>query len=246
MNQTGNHAENPVVIVTGAAGGIGGAVTTRLLREGYTVFASDLPGTKPRVPDDVPTPGFAAADARDDTQVKAAVADCLAAHGRIDALVNCGGWVKPSGIPVWKLTDDEWSRSVDANLTGSFQWLRAVSPTMIAQNSGHIVLVASGSGIRPNNGVAEYASAKAGVIGLMRAAAQDLGPHMVQVNAICPGMTRHGGNADNVSAEVVERYAASMALPRVSTVENFADCIIYLLKSPAISSQTIALDSKLL
>lgn len=246
MNRTGNPAESPVVIVTGAAGGIGGAVTTRLLREGYTVFTSDLPGTKPRVPDDVSTPGFAAADARDDAQVRAVIADCLTANGRIDALVNCGGWVKPSGIPVWELNDEDWARSVEANLTGSFHWLRAVSPAMIAQNSGHIVLVASGSGIRPNNGVAEYASAKAGVIGLMRAAAQDLGPHRVQVNAICPGMTRHAGNADNVSAEVAERYAASMSLPRLSTVENFAECVIYLLRSPAISSQTIALDSKLL
>lgn len=235
-----------VVIVTGAAGGIGRAVAQRLLRNGHAVMATDIAELNGELAGPDAACGFRTADARDQEQVQAVVDECVERWGRVDAVVNSGGWAKPSGVPVWEIPDEQWAMSVDANLTGSFHWVRAAAPVMIEQGSGHLILVASGSGMRPNAGLAEYAASKAGVIGLMRAAAQDLGPRGVQVNAICPGMTRHEGNASAISDAVMERYAATMALPRLSSTDAFSDCVDYLLANDAISSQTFALDSKLL
>ena len=95
---------------------------------------------------------------------------------------------------MWELDDEEWRLVVGVNLDGAFEWVRAVAPTMIAQKAGHIILVASGTGLRPGPNMSGYAAAKAGVIGLMKAAAKDLGVHGVQVNAVNPGLTRMSGS----------------------------------------------------
>ncbi|KAA2252584.1 SDR family oxidoreductase [Solihabitans fulvus] len=236
-----------VVVVTGAAGGMGSATARRLAAEGARlvltdVRADDLAAIAAEFPADrvLAEP----ADVRDARQVKAVIDAGLARWGRVDGLLNTAGGPLPAGRPVWELTEDEWARTIEVNLTGSFNWIKAVAPPMIERRDGHILLVASGTGLRPGPNYADYAAAKAGVIGLTKAAAQDLGRHNVRVNALCPGLTPHEGNAAGAAA-ALERYRSQIALDRISTPEAFAEFACFLLRSQVISAQVMALDSKM-
>ena len=147
---------------------------------------------------------------------------------------------------MWELDDEEWRLVVGVNLDGAFEWVRAVAPPMIAQKAGHIILVASGTGLRPRPNMSGYAAAKAGVIGLMKAAAKDLGVHGVQVNAVNPGLTPHERLPAEAAGPNVVGYTADTMLGRLSTPEEFARFVTALSHMTAISGQTINIDSKIL
>lgn len=186
--------EGKVALVTGAAGaGIGQAVARRFALEGATVLVSDAHPERPLAVAEelasdhgVDTLGMTV-DVRKTEQVQGMVDAALERWGRIDVLHNNVGINKL--MPIWELDEETWDFVQDVCLKGAFRTMRAVLPAMIEQGSGAIVNMASIAGyIGSTMGEATYCAAKAGVMGLTRAAAAELGPKGVRVNAIAPGL----------------------------------------------------------
>ena len=161
-----------VAVVTGAAGGLGAAVADRLAADGAAVERIDLEGDGRRL------------DVRDPNAVAAAFGEI----GRVDVLVNCAGIREI--VPVLELSAEEWQRVIDVNLGGTFHCSQAAARTMVAAGGGSIVNVASTSALAADPSRTAYCASKAGILGLTRAMALDLGPYGIRVNAVCPGLVR--------------------------------------------------------
>lgn len=183
-----------VAIVTGAAGaGIGQAVARRYAAEGARLVVTDAHASRPaQVAADiqeahgVETIGMTV-DVREPEHIAAMVQAATERWGRVDVLHNNVGINKLA--PIWEMDDETWDFVQDVCLKAAFRTMRAVLPTMMEQGSGSIVNMASVAGyIGSTVGEAAYCAAKAGVMGLTRAAAAELGPRGVRVNAIAPGL----------------------------------------------------------
>jgi len=141
-------------------------------------------------------------------------------------------------------TEEDWDLVIDVKLRGSFNCVRAVAPQMIKQKEGHIILISSGTGLRPGKRLSSYAAAKAGVLGLMKAAARELGEYNIKVNAVNPGLITH--RLLPLSEVTQEGYMGETMLARLSTAQDFADFIVYLSEKNNISGQIFHLDSRAL
>ncbi len=196
-----------VALVTGAARGIGRACALALADAGADLvlldIGRDLPGvpyplgteaqlnhTRQLAKDRGATVLCVMADVRDQAAVRAAVTDTLDRFGRLDVLVNNAGIAAPSGKPVHRITEDEWQLMLDVDLSGAWRLIAAAGVAMIEQRTGSIVNVSSTAGQVGYRHFAGYVTAKHALIGLTRAAALDLAPHGVRVNALCPGSVR--------------------------------------------------------
>ncbi len=166
-----------VAIVTGAGSGIGKATVDLFRREGATVIGADLHGA------DV------TCDAGDDAAVKALVDKAIADHGRLDiAFANAG--ISGGLASIFEQSVDDWNEILRVNLIGPFLMIRHAAPVMTAGAS--IICTASVAGLRSGAGGPAYSASKAGVISLVRSAAQQLTGSGVRVNAICPGLIETG------------------------------------------------------
>lgn len=168
-------------LVTGASGGIGRAVVTRLLAEGATVWATDL---------DAPDISHPAAHARaldvtDEVQWEAQVAE-ITQSGPLDGLYLCHGISQPV-VPTVDLTRDQWLRVQDVNLTSCFLGIRAVAPRMIQHGAGRIVALASIAAKEASALEHTYAASKAGLVALVKSVGKELATTGVTVNSIAPG-----------------------------------------------------------
>jgi 3-oxoacyl-[acyl-carrier protein] reductase len=179
-----------IVVITGGAGAIGRTITERFVAEGARVVVSDLDDGRweeARATLAVADPervSFVRADARSDDDVRALVAGVEAELGRIDVLIPTVGG--SSDALVHKMTDAQWSDVMDLNLRTAFLACRAAIPGMIERRSGRIVLLSSRSA-QGNVGQANYAAAKAGIIGLASSLARELARHRINVNCVVPG-----------------------------------------------------------
>jgi len=187
-----------VVLVTGAGRGIGRAIADAHADAGAAVLYLDFdPALAETAARDAAARGARAkalaANVADDAAVQAAVAEGVAAFGPITALINNAGVSPKSGsaggkAPVWEMGAAEWAQVVGVNLSGAFHCVRAVAPGMIAARRGSIVSIASVAGRTYCDIVGvHYAATKAGLIGLTKHLAGELGPHAITVNAIAPG-----------------------------------------------------------
>jgi 3-oxoacyl-[acyl-carrier protein] reductase len=234
--------ENKNAIVTGAAKGMGAAITLTLAREGadLVLTARDTAALE-EVAGQVRSLGrraeVVAADVTDDAQVKAMVAKARAFFdGRIDILVNVAGVTGPIETPIWELEADDFSYVIEANIRGTFLPMKYVLPTMVDQRSGKVVNIGGTSGLRGYKYRAAYSSSKWGVRGLTRTAALDVGEYNVNVNVVCPGIV-HTPRMDKL-------YVDDMALKRVTEPDDIASAVLFLASDDSrnMTGQEIAVD----
>ncbi len=167
-----------VVLVTGAAGGVGSAVAERFSNGGWRVVGTDRPGTR------ATTDAWIPADLLDIEAIREMVAQAAATHGRLDCVVNAAGlWTEG---PSEATSEDEWDRVVGVNLKGLY-FVTAAAIPHLKDAQGCVVNVSSDAGVQGNAGAAVYCASKGGVSNLTRALALELAPHGVRVNAVCPG-----------------------------------------------------------
>jgi NAD(P)-dependent dehydrogenase (short-subunit alcohol dehydrogenase family) len=160
-----------IVLVTGGSGGMGRAIRTRFEAGGDTVVSADLHDA------DVPT------DVADVEACDRMVAETVARHGRIDVLVTAAGlWVEG---PTVDMSEEQWDRTIDVNLKGTFFAIRAAIPQLIA-SQGCIVAISSDYGLVGGPGTAIYNASKFGVNGIVRSLALELAPLGVRINSVCP------------------------------------------------------------
>lgn len=239
--------ENRVVIVTGAARGIGAVTVDAFAREGARVAVVDLDGasadaTAKRLRDQGADALAFGADAASTADVRAIVDAVTSRWARVDALVNNAG-----GFAAIRATEDipdaEWEMILRSNLTSAFVCARAVVPAMKRQHAGRIVNVSS---VVARSGVvrttAHYTAAKAGVIGFTRHLAAEVAEHGITVNAVAPGTTATERVIALRTPDETARLAASIPLQRLGEPLDIADAILFLVSDAARWITGIVLD----
>jgi len=211
-------------LVTGGLHGIGLATARVLAAAGRGVCIVDREAGERA---EAPVPGglVLRGDVRDFAFAEAAVATIEERLGPLEVAVLNAGISRDA--PSWRMTETEWREVIDVNLTGAFAWARAVASVMRARGRGAIVFVASINGLRGKFGLANYSASKAGLIGLTRTLARELGPRGVRVNAVAPGFIRTRLTAD-LPAPVLEQALAETPLGRLGEAEDVADVIDFL------------------
>lgn len=217
-----------VVLVTGAARGIGRRIAERCAAEGAHVIAADL------VPADDMRQGIdsVACDVSAPSSVKEATEAVLERYGTIDVLVNNAG-VNLEG-PVEELEWGQWRRLMDINLGGVFLMSKAVAPIMKHAGAGRIINAASFAAIVPSVGSAAYAASKAGVVQLTRVLASELGPYDVTVNAYAPGMvpTAINGFTERPQGEQ-DALLDTLSIRRWESPDDVANLVLFLASDQA-------------
>jgi len=239
--------QGQTALVTGAARGLGYAVTRRLGADGARVALVDRDGD-----------GLAAAaerlaaeglvvtshevDVTDEDEVRGAVAAVLAADGRIDILVNNAG-IYPHR-PFEELTFAEWRHVLATNLDSMFLCSNAVYPAMRERGYGRIVNVSSATFFIGYPGLTAYVASKGGIIGFTRALASEAGPHGITVNAVTPGLIATEGVLGGEEAGIFDEIVPEQAVPRRGEPEDIAECIAYLAGPSAgfVTGQTFNVD----
>lgn len=252
--------EDKKAVVTGAAKGMGRAITLTLAREGADVLLGAR-DTKPlqEVANEIRAMGRTAevisVDVTDEQQVKA-MADMAAKifDGRIDILVNVAGVTGPIETPVQNISAEDFDAVIAANVRGVFLSIKHVIPYMIAAKSGKIVNIGGTSGLRGYPLRTAYSASKWAVRGITRTVALEAGPHGINVNVVCPGIVEtprmeklceekarvRGWTRE----EVYEEYVRDMALGRVSAPQDVANAVLFLASEDSrnMTGQEIAVD----
>ena len=233
-----------VALVTGGGRGIGAATARMLAAEGARVAVSDLDETPARdVAEAIGGLGVAC-DVSDRASVEAMVGRTVAELGRLDILVTCAGIIRDNLI--FKMTDEDWDAVIDTHLKGTFLCARTAQKQMVDQKYGKMVFLSSTSALG-NRGQANYSAAKAGLQGMARTLAIELGPFNINVNSVAPGfvetrMTRATAERMGMEYETFKLGAASqIPLRRVGQPEDIASVIAFLCsdESSFVSGQTI-------
>jgi 3-oxoacyl-[acyl-carrier protein] reductase len=241
--------EGKVAIVTGAGRegkGIGRFVALTLAREGADIVIADyVPEAAEAVAEEVRALGRKAvavhANVADPADAEAIVQKALDEFGKADILVNNAGITRDALI--LRMSEQEWDQVIDTNLKGTFNCTKAVARPMLKQRSGKIVNVSSVMGIIGNVGQANYSASKAGIIGLTKTTARELGSRGINVNAIAPGFIQTA-MTDDLSESVRENIAAHIPLSRLGTPEDVAKLVLFLCTddSDYITGQVINVD----
>jgi 3-oxoacyl-[acyl-carrier protein] reductase len=237
-----------VAIVTGSSRGIGRAIALALAKDGANIVVNAVSNiTKAReVAEEIESMGREAlvivADVSKKEHVESMVEQTLKRFGKIDILVNNAGVVGPT-VPIQELSEEDWERVISVDLKGTFLCCRAVIPHMIRQRSGKIVNISSIAGKEGNANMTAYCAAKAGIIGLTKALAEEVAKYGIRVNCVCPAL---------IETELVERMDTKQAeylkskipLGRLGKPEEVAELVKFLVSdaSDFITGQAINID----
>ena len=229
-----------VVLIAGAGSGIGLAMTHACLDAGATVLASDI-----RVAAlsawQHPKCHVAPLDITDSGAVNGYVAQQCVLHQRIDAAVLASGIQQR--IEVEAMTDADWQRHMDVNLTGIFYLVRALFPVMKRQRGGAMVVFTSGLATQGWPGATAYGASKAGLIALVKSAAQELKEHGVRINAVSPGIMNTPLFQDSASPEEVAMYQRTLG---VSEPEEVTPMLMHLISDGAATISGNVLERRLI
>ena len=230
-----------VAIVTGGSTGIGRAVALALAGNGVHVafnFLDDGPISRTeahRVLHELRELEVRAycrsCDVRDSDDARRFVADAVEELGGLHILVNNAGIGRDGAI--WQMGDDEWESVLRTNLDGAFYFIRSVAAPMREQEWGKIVNISFVHGVRSEFGIPNYSASKAGLIGLTKSAAVDLGPSNINVNAVAAGYIRTSRLASQVPAETLDRARERSVLGRLGDPQDVAGVVLFLCSEAA-------------
>lgn len=243
------HLKDKVVVITGPAKGMGGAVSLAFAGEGARLVLAgrDTAAIGP-VAEKTAALGakamVVACDMTDPAQTTALAERAVQAFGRIDILINVAGGSGPIGKTGWETSAEEFDQIVRLNMTGCFNTIRAVMPGMVAQRYGKVVNVGGTFGMRGRAGRMAYSASKWGLRGITKSFALEAGPYNVNVNCVAPGMVDGPRFREKVCAdmakklgitleEAMTRHAADYALRRVSTDADVAAACLFLASDTA-------------
>ena len=235
---------NRIVIITGAAGGMGSAFVDRFLGNGDIVIAMDSKGE-----------GLKALQGKHDRHAKLSIVtgdiskeqDCAnvaevarKGHGQVNVLVNCAGYFPVKSFE--EMTLEDWRQVIDINLTANFLMTRAVLPLMKERGWGRIVNVGSASVFEGVSGQVHYVAAKAGIIGLSRSLAREFGG--ITVNIVAPGLTMTPPVRDHFPSEMVKNARDARSLKRDEKAEDLVGAVFFLASTDAdfVTGQVINVD----
>jgi 3-oxoacyl-[acyl-carrier protein] reductase len=227
-------------LVTGASGGIGGAIARALHRQGAAVL---LAGTRLQALEALAAElgertRIHAIDLADPTAGDALVKEAETGLGKLDILVNNAGLTR-DGLAV-RMKDEDWQKVLDVDLTAGFRLARAAMRGMMRRRFGRIIGITSVVGVIGNPGQANYAAAKAGMIGLSKALAAEVATRGITVNCVAPGFIA-SAMTDALTPEQKERISKAIPMARLGTPEDIAASVVFLASDQAgyITGQTI-------
>lgn len=235
-------------IVTGGSRGIGKAIVERFAKEGADVafiYASN-DSAAIQTSEEASKYGnkikYYKCDVADLNEVNQTIKEILSEFGDIDILVNNAGVIRDRII--YSMTEEDYDVVLDTNLKGAFNMIKACYYTFIHNRKGKIVNISSVTGVGGNAGQSNYAAAKAGMIGLTKAVAKELGPRNVCCNAVAPGVIKTD-MIENI--DVNDKYIETISLRRIGTPEDVANVVLFLAsdESSYITGQVIKVDGNL-
>lgn len=212
--------EGRAALVTGAAGGIGSAVVRLLAGAGARVVATDLAGSPVERGGDA-----VAGDLSRPHAVRECVAEAVRRAGGLDIVVHAAGITRDAVL--WKMDDAAWGEVMRVNLDSAFWLLREAVPTLRRSECGSIVLISSINAERGKFGQSNYAASKAGLVGLARSAAREVGKFGIRINVVAPGWIDTPMTA-RLPPELRERALAESALGRAGSPEDVASAVLFL------------------
>lgn len=237
---------NKTAIITGAAGGIGTAITKRFLDEGAKVVAVDLSAealenlaSKMGYPENLL---LVETDISSEESTQQLYKQVKNKWNSADIIINNAGWFP--FLEFEKMTYEDWKKVMSINLDGSFLVIKSLWPLLQQSSSGRIVNIASGSFFDPPVGQSHYVAAKAGIIGLTRALAVEFGDYNITVNAVAPGLTTTPIVLQSFPGELIDKLAEHGAIKRRQMPDDLVGVIAFLASDDScfITGQTFNVD----
>ncbi len=239
--------KNKVSLITGANKGIGRQIAIEFAKEGSDIAFTDIKRDKNTgsLIEEIKKIGkkavFFEADVRDFKRAEEVVQGVVEEFGKIDILVNNAGINRDRVI--WKMSEEEWDMVIDTDLKGAFNYIRACVPYMRKMSYGRIINISSINGLRGKFGQANYSAAKAGLVGLTKTCAKELGKFGITCNAIAPGMIETD-MIKNLPSEVLEEAKKETVLGKFGKPEDVAYLAVFLASDRAghITGEIIKVD----
>ncbi|MBR5963211.1 MAG: 3-oxoacyl-[Bacteroidaceae bacterium] len=243
----GQLLEGKVALITGAARGIGKALALRFAQEGADIAITDLVYNEPmqETVDEIAAFGTKvkgyASNAASFEETEAVVGQIKEDFGHIDVLVNNAGITK-DGL-MMRMTEAQWDAVLTVNLKSAFNFIHAVTPIMMRQRSGSIISMSSVVGVHGNAGQCNYSASKAGMIGLTKSIAQEIGSRGIRANVLAPGFILTDMTLQ-LPEEVRAEWCKKIPLRRGGTPEEIADVALFLASdlSSYVTGQVIQID----